>query len=223
MDSTLLSISQQFSGLPMDALIGGPLNAAADANAKMAITQTKFLLDTCFKTKKGTNTYEPIMITMELVRPVIKDAGDGKDPVITNAAVQFNLPILTIVPLNSLGVDSVDIQFDMEVKSSFSEENSQEKQTKLAAESSFEAKVGFGCFSVTVKGSASYDSTETNKQSQHYQKSNSAKYHVGVHAGQLPLPTGVTTIIDAFSKSIQPITLPAAKKSSGGGGGGGDE
>jgi hypothetical protein len=48
MESDLLSISQQFSGLPMDALIGGPLNAAARANAAMALTQTKFMLDTCF-------------------------------------------------------------------------------------------------------------------------------------------------------------------------------
>lgn len=210
MDSTLLSISQQFSGLPMDALIGGPLNAAADANAKMAVTQTKFLLDTCFNYEgEGKDRkYKPIMITMELNRPIIKDTGDGNGPIVTPAVVQFHLPILTIVPLNSLGVDSVNIEFDMEVKSSFAEENSTEKQTKMAAEASFEAKLGVGCFSVTVRGSASYDSSETNKQSQHYQKSNSAKYHVAVHAGQLPLPTGVTTIIDAFSKSIEPITLP---------------
>lgn len=29
MDANLLSMSQQFSGLPMESLIGGPLNAAA--------------------------------------------------------------------------------------------------------------------------------------------------------------------------------------------------
>ncbi len=222
MDSTLLSISQQFSGLPMDALIGGPLNAAADANAKMAITQTKFLLDTCFtplgkdgkKPEKPEDivSYSPIMIKMELVRPVIKNNEGSEKPDIQEARVQFNLPLLTIVPLNSLGVDSVNISFDMEVKSSFSEESSKENQTKMKAAASFEAKVGWGPFSVTVKGSASYDSTNTSKESQHYKKSNSAKYHVDVHAGQLPLPLGVTTIIDAFSKSIEPIKLEPPTK-----------
>lgn len=215
MDSTLLSISQQFSGLPMDALIGGPLNAAADANAKMAITQTKFLLDTCFIPKKNGDkieSYSPIMIKMELVRPIIKDLGEEKGPEVTDAKVQFNLPLLTIVPLNSLAVDSVNITFDMEVKSSFTEESSKEKVDKMAAAASFEAKVGSGIFSVTIKGSASYDSSTTTKESQHYQKSNSAKYHVDVHAGQLPLPMGVTTIINAFANSIQPIELPASRK-----------
>lgn len=215
MDSTLLSISQQFSGLPMDALIGGPLNAAADANAKMAVTQTKFLLDTCFQKEEKSDNYKPIMIKMELSRPVIKDTGADKSPIIENAKVQFNLPLLTIVPLNSLGVDSVDIKFEMEVKSSFSEEQSSESKKEMKSAGSFEAKAGWGPFSVTVKGSASYDSSESNKQSQHYQKSNSAKYQVGVHAGQLPLPTGVTTIIDAFSKSIQPIQLSTSKNESG--------
>ncbi|MNK18860.1 hypothetical protein D3C87_370740 [compost metagenome] len=215
MDSSLLSISQQFSGLPMDALIGGPLNAAADANAKMAVTQTKFLLDTCFEQivsgtpPNATYKYKPIMIVMELSRPVIdtnKPDPSGPLPV---ATVQFNLPLLTIVPLNSLAVDSVNITFDMEVKSSFAQESSKESVEKLQTGGSFEAKVGWGPFSVTVKGSASYDSSNTNKESQHYQKSNSAQYHVDVHAGQLPLPMGVTTIINAFSNSIQPIELKA--------------
>ena len=42
---------------------------------------------------------------------------------------------------------------------------------------------------------------------QDYEKSNSAKYTVNVHAGQLPLPTGVTTIIDVFAKSIEPVDI----------------
>lgn len=52
MDTNLLSMSQQFSGLPMESLIGGPLNAAAKANSAMALTQTMFMLDTCFKKKE---------------------------------------------------------------------------------------------------------------------------------------------------------------------------
>ncbi len=48
MEKELLSMAQQFTGLPMEDLIGGPLNASAKANAAMALTQTKFLLETCF-------------------------------------------------------------------------------------------------------------------------------------------------------------------------------
>lgn len=247
MESGLLSMAQQFSGLPMEALIGGPLNAAANANAAMAITQTKFLLDTCFtKIHKDAvpavagvpanptatppvaeviatpaipahDEYAPIMIVMSLSRPVITPGSKG-DPtatppvaptaaIIQNITTQFNLPMLTIIPVNSLAVETVDISFEMEVKSSFSEEQTDTKATEMKGESSFEAKVGWGPFSVTVKGSASYDSKDSSTHSTHYQKSNSAKYTVNVHAGQLPVPKGVNTIIEAFTQCIQPITL----------------
>jgi hypothetical protein len=248
-------MAQQFSGLPMEALIGGPLNAAANANAAMAVTQTKFLLDTCFtkrtvpETPKVTgdpkadpptittpkipehDSYEPIMIVMSLTRAVLTpgspavpkvpavtdDQGTETSPevpeqpaqpaVIQNFTTAFNLPMLTVVPLSSLGVETVDINFEMEVKSSFSEEESKTSETQVKAEASFEAKVGYGPFSASVKGSASYDHKDSETHNTHYQKSNSAKYTVNVHAGQLPLPEGVTTIIKAFTSAIQPITM----------------
>jgi hypothetical protein len=253
MESGLLSMAQEFSGLPMESLIGGPLNAAANANAAMAVTQTKFMLDTCFTVTPvgdqaavapvpadptttpptaeviGTpaipahNNYAPVMIVMTLSRGVITPgtpatAGDptatppvpatpATAAIIQTVKTEFNLPMLTIVPLNSLAVETVDISFEMEVKSSFSEEESKTSEKQVKSEGSFEAKAGWGPFSVTVKGSASYDSKDSSTHNTHYQKSNSAKYTVNVHAGQLPLPKGVNTIIEAFTQSIQPITL----------------
>ncbi|WP_422359209.1 DUF2589 domain-containing protein [Reichenbachiella sp.] len=229
-EKALVSMAQQFQGLPMDSLIGGPLNAAAKANAAMALTQTTFMLDTCFtKTDSGIKSpsgdtvynYSPIMIKMSLTRGVItpKDPTDPKSKTdIQEMETKFDLPIITIIPLNSLAVDNVDITFDMEVKSSYGEEASQETTQKIAAAASFEAKVGYGPFSATVKGSASYDKEDKASSSSHYEKSNSAKYHVAVHAAQLPMPKGVNTIIDAFSKAIEPVTMPTVKNSGGKGG-----
>ena len=118
MDTNLLSMSQQFSGLPMESLIGGPLNAAAKANSAMALTQTRFMLDTCFNRKEVGTTepksyqYEPIMIDMILTRSVIgPGATEGADPVIKPASTKFTLPLLTILPINSLAVETVDINF----------------------------------------------------------------------------------------------------------------
>jgi len=215
----LVSMAQSFSGLPMDALIGGPLNAAATANAAMALTQTKFMLDTCFNAKAGTGNdpvnYTPIMINMSLTRGVLEPAvvdKDGKTTTpskLSSVETKFNLPLLTIIPLNSLAVDNVDIKFEMEVKSSYGEEASSSNETTRKAEGSFEAKIGWGPVSATIKGSVSYASVDKSAQSNHYEKSNSAKYTVAVHAGQLPLPKGVGIIIEAFAGAITPITMPA--------------
>lgn len=247
----LLSMGQQFSGLPMDTLIGGPLNAAAKANGAMAMTQTKFMLDTCFTKKEildGNNAsldpkqwnYDPIMISMSLTRQVITPVGaseakayadsvsaitiddtilaaDKKTQIesltrpqaqIEDVTTAFKIPLLTIIPLNSLAVKTADISFEMEVKSSYGEDHSNESSNKMSAEASFEAKINYGIFSASVKGSASTSSENKSSESSHYEKSNSAKYSIGVTAGQLPLPEGVKTIIDAFAGTVEPTTLP---------------
>lgn len=208
-NTALVSMAQQFQGLPMQSLIGGPLKAAAEANANMAFTQTQFMLDTCFTKTADNESYNPIMIKMEIKRGVITPAATaGGAATIQQVSTTFDLPLLTIIPLNSLGVDNVDVTFEMEVKSSFAEEQSKETKTAFKGESSFEAKAGWGVFSVSIKGSASYDKQDSENHSTHYEKSNSAKYTVNVHAGQLPLPKGVNTIIEAFTKSIEPLTMP---------------
>lgn len=224
MDDQLLSISQQFTGLPIDSLIGGPLIATTQANANMAFTQTQFLLDNCFnKVVTGTGdtavtNYNPIMIQMTLKNNVIApgvtstDAAGvttTTDPTVTSFDTTFDLPILTIMPLNSLAVESLDITFEMEVKSSSAQDSTQNSSKETKGEGGFEAKVGWGPFSVTIHGSASYDSKESSTTSTHYKKSNSAKYTVAVHAGQLPLPQGVLTIIDIFSKNVTPLQVPS--------------
>lgn len=75
------SIAQQFTGLPIKALIGAPLMAAAEANGQMALEQVNFMLNSCFKGSAGTGGtsgkdvaaagYEPIMITLKLTQNVI--------------------------------------------------------------------------------------------------------------------------------------------------------
>ena len=213
-DKALVSMAEQFSGLPMDTLIAGPLNAATKANAAMAMTQTKFLLDTCF-VRKGEGekaSYQPLMITMQLDRAVIAEMGKDEQgntvpPSIQTASTSFKLPLLTIVPLNSLAVDEINIEFEMEVKSSFSESTSEKESKSNEQSGSFSAKCGFGCFSAEIKGSASSKSESSKEKNSHYEKSNTAKYSFRVHAGQLPLPQGVTTIISAFASAIDPITI----------------
>lgn len=209
----LLSMAQQFSGLPIKSLIAGPLNAAAEANAMMAQTQTAFMLNTCFKggesndnDKKGNtdnSALEPIMITFTAKRSVLDEQGNPKP----DATMSFTLPLLTIIPLNSLAVDDVKVHFEMEVKSSSSQSSETSKETDTSAKAGFTAGGQVGPFKVEVHGSVSTNSKSSSKASEHYSSSNQAKYEIDVHAGQLPLPQGVTTIIDTFTKNIAPIMV----------------
>ncbi len=220
-ESQILSMGQQFSGLPMGSLIGGPLEAAAKANQQMAMTQLQFMMTTCFNPKTdGENktvngAYDPVMIEMSLERTIIEPSEDGSAPKTSTSTTAFRLPLLTIIPLNSLAVDDVKIDFEMEVKSSFAKDNSHKDSSETEAKAAFTAGGQIGPFHVEVHGSVSHKSSSENTSSTHYKQSNSAKYEVSVHAGQLPLPEGVKTIIDAYAKNVSPIVLdaPSDKKS----------
>lgn len=233
--SELANIAEQFQGLPMDSLIGGPLNAIADANGKMAKSQTQFILESGFnisskevvryqwnsnkweEVKEQVAVYDPIMINLSFSRPSLDENGnqllieeyiDGKitKRAAPNAEFTIKVPLLSVIPINSLGVQSAEINFEMEVKSSSEEKTSETSKSKNEGAGSFEASMGWGPFKVSVKGSASYSSEDAKSRDTHYQKSNNAKYTVNVKAGQLPLPTGITTILDIYAKNIFPVS-----------------
>lgn len=234
--SELANIAEQFQGLPMESLIGGPLNAIAEANGKMAKSQTQFILESGFnisqkevvryeynennweEVKEQVVVYDPIMINLSLSRPSLDangnpllideiDAnGNSIKKAAPNAEFSIKVPLLSVIPINSLGVQSAEINFEMEVKSSSEEKNSESSKTSKQGEGSFEASMGWGPFKVSVKGSASYSSEDAKSRDTHYQKSNNAKYTVNVKAGQLPLPTGITTILDIYAKNIFPVS-----------------
>lgn len=207
-DTALVSMAQQFTGLPMGELIGGPLMAAAQANNQMAMTQVRFMLETCFYIEN--DQYKPIMVDFIFIRGVITPASDpAQEPTISSVESTIRVPLITIIPLNSLAVDNVDITFNMEVKSSYGESASESQQTELQAQSSFEAKIGYGPFSASISGSVSYSDKSERSSENHFEKSNSASYTVAVHAGQQDLPGGVKTIIEAMTQNITPIELPA--------------
>jgi hypothetical protein len=203
----LVSMAKQFSGLPMKELIGAPLVAAAQANNMMAVTQTKFLLETCFAIKKNEDKeiYKPVMINMTLSRPVINADGSEAEPMETD----FNLPLLTLIPLNSLAVDEVSVNFEMEVKSSFASDKSTDYAKNSKNEQSISQKMDEHQISAELTGSVAASEKSNSDESSSYKKSNSAKYEINAHAGQIPLPIGVTTIIETYSQSITPIQIKA--------------
>ena len=76
----------------------------------MAQEQVKLLMQSYFS--KTGDVYEPVMITMSLHRSVVEQGEDDSTsicPVNTN----FPVPLITLLPLNSLAVEEGDIHFGM--------------------------------------------------------------------------------------------------------------
>jgi len=143
-------------GLSIDKLLAAPFIAAANANAAMAKKQTAFLMDSCFDIEIDDDTYEeifhPKMITLSMTKNIVSESKEKKQtPKIEELTTNFQLPILTIIPFNSLCVKDVSVKFDMEIISQTDSKSSTNKNEK-------------GEENAELKGAVSYDS---NTQTEH--------------------------------------------------------
>jgi hypothetical protein len=177
--------------LNIESIISAPLVAASKANVFMVTGQTRFLLDYCFNQKKedSDTSYEPVMVEMSMRRGVVNPDKKPDDPDYINLVeMTFSVPLLCLVPLNSLVIDKVTVDFDMEITSVTSYDSNHgiiDKQAQLN---------GRICRSST-------DPSNSNKNN----RQESSKLKVNINAGPLPLPVGVLAILDLYTKSIQPI------------------
>jgi len=197
-----MNIANQFKGLPMEDLIGGPLSAAVKSNVDLAKSTASFINDIGFETVKDANG-DLVPGPARMVDFLYERPGTDTDGNPTVEEVKLKVPMLAIVPVPNLQVDLVDITFDMEVKSSTSET---EKSTKEASFSAT-ASAKFMFFSVTAKVAGSISTTKENTRT----SDKSAKYHVQVQATNHGIPEGLARVLDIMQDAAQPRQVKAYK------------
>jgi len=182
--------------LDIESIISAPLVAASKANVVMVTGQTRFLLEYCF-TKNDNGTYEPVMIQMSMKRGVIDEKKGSSDPgYITQTELIFTVPLLCLVPLNSLVIEKVALDFDMEITSAVG------KPAKATNDSGQKITDD----QTQLNGRISYDPDQNSGSNTNQNKSQmSSKLKVRIDAGTLPLPKGVLTILELYTKAIHPV------------------
>ena len=177
-----MGVAEQFAGLKMDQLIGGPLSAAADASLALANSTATFIKKIGFTPNGDLQTaafkYQK--------RSVNEDGTSNLDE------MMVDIPLLAIVPIPNLQIDEVNILFDMEVKESIKEESTMDGTLSASA------TLNLGLFKVSVSGSVSAHSSNTRTSD------NSAKYHVDVRATNHGIPEGLARVLDMMAANIAP-------------------
>lgn len=186
--------SSKDRGLDLHALIGAPLVAVSQANRMMAREQAKFIMEFCFA-KEGDN-YVPVTVPLTLTQSFLSSDGPG-EPVMQSVSTVIHLPILTIIPINSLAIDTVDLDFTVDITG---QEDALEEAPGIFG--------GPSSTSASLTGKIGPSSEAVGSSGSKAQPSSSAKLSVSINAGPLPLPVGVTTLLQLYSKSIQPSKLP---------------
>ena len=179
--------------LNIESIIGAPLVAASKANVMMLTGQARFLLDYCFEQEAGNDLRRPVMVSM-----VLRESSIDGDGIVSVNEIIFQVPLLCLLPLNSLAIDNVNVDFDLEITSVGSyaykpEENSNMQLVERKAVLNGRlAPPRAGC---------------RKKVDKQYANTLSSCLKVNIHASGLPLPKGVLTILDMYTKSIRPIEL----------------
>ena len=194
----LVSMANQFSGLDMAALIGGPLTAACNAQTMLARSTLNFIEEVGLEPADASGVRKVRTANFSFDR-----TADGTDGKMGSENVEMNVPLLAIVNVPALSIDTVDVTFDIEVKSSTSSQSSSDKDAELDAT----AGLKIGPFSLDVKIKGSISCHESNTRS----SDNSAKYHVQVHASQQKTPEGLMRMLDILSSAVAPSAVTANK------------
>lgn len=189
-----MSIKEEFAGLDMGSLIGGPLSAAADASLQLANSTAEFINKVGFDEEGKTRT-----AAFSYQKHSINDDGTSNLD-----EMKIDVPMLAIVPIPNLQVDEVNVLFDMEVKQSEKEEKSMDLGATVSG------SMNFGIVKVNVSGSVSAHSSNTRSTD------NSAKYHVDVRASNHGIPEGLARVLDIMASNISPSLVSSTLKNGNG-------
>ncbi|MCI7424817.1 MAG: DUF2589 domain-containing protein, partial [Prevotella sp.] len=101
-------------GLPFDNLIGGPLNACIQAQNDAAMTSINFINNVCLNEDKETGEKSAVYVSFSFIQ-------NGRKVVI-------NVPMIAIVPIPYIAINSIDISFKATVNGVESESSSTETE-----------------------------------------------------------------------------------------------
>jgi hypothetical protein len=200
------TIASEFKGLPISDLISGPLLAACDAQVRLANATADFIKVIGFQPPTAAQlAADPDAVgatrtvSFTFTRPT-QVLPAATPPTNTIETVVLTVPQLAIVTAPALSVKTVDIVFDMEVKSSSSSKSS----TDEALSASVDASAKWGAVKVAVHIQGSVATHKENTRS----TDNSAKYHVEVHASDDGMPEGLRRVLDIMQSAIVPVAQP---------------
>lgn len=183
------NVTDKFKGLPMWELIAAPLIAAAEAQQELAATAWNFYKQIAFDDDGKTAR----VLEFDIKRPIQQDG------VMTTMPQSVKAPFIGLVPIPSLLIDRVDVDFQMEVTDT--------SNVKSTINAEVETKVSGKSWLISAEISGKVTTARENTR----MTNQTAKYQIHVSASQQPQTEGLSKLMDIMASCIEPINTESSK------------
>jgi len=214
MSDNILQPVAEFQALPLEFIVATPLVAAVKAQSMSAEATKGFILSLIDK-----KTNFPVMVEfkaeLEISQPATAGAGGATGAAAgANAAgnaaagatatknlktMQIKAPLLSMVPIPHLRIDSLTTHFKYEITQTVKTAKAQDLSGEMEART---GAVLSPWVSASLKGSVSSKSSEESTMNR------SGVLEITVHASEAPIPDGLSKILGLLSNSIQCTPVP---------------
>lgn len=179
-------------GIPFKNLIGGPLSACIQAQNDAAMTSINFINNVCLNEDKETGEKSAIYVSFSFVQ-------NGRKVVI-------NVPLIAIVPIPYIAINSIDINFKATVNGVECESNEDTYSEEYKRDTNTKSQKRRGFFlnknKKETKINTSFSTKRDSKSTQDSKFSVEATIDVAVHAGQESMPAGMAKILEMLGAAM---------------------
>lgn len=185
MADTQFNPAAEFRALPLDVIIAQPLVAAVNAQKQSAEATVGFI--NSMMTGSGTQTDPYTPVTVDFTASLQNSNNQG------TVLMDIKAPLLSIVPIPNLRIDSLSVSFKYEVSQSATVSNN--KQVSGTADIKAGSKL-LPIFSAELSGNL----TSSSKQDSTTNRSGSLD--IELHASEAPMPEGLAKILTLLSNAV---------------------
>lgn len=179
-------------GIPFKNLIGGPLCACIQAQNDAAMTSINFINNVCLNEDKETGEKSAIYVSFSFIQ-------NGRKVVI-------NVPLIAIVPIPYIAINSIDINFKATVNGVECESNENTYSEEYKRDTNTKSQKRRGFFlnknKKETKINTSFSTKRDSKSTQDSKFSVEATIDVAVHAGQESMPAGMAKILEMLGAAM---------------------
>lgn len=169
----------ELNNIDFKTMIGGPLQAAVDAQVASSLATINFINQIGFTQPDQNGQRELVMVDLSYKRTEL----DPQTNQPTDRAVEIKVPLLSMLPIPSLRIEHVIVDFNVKLNSV--------ERTEVSDELKIGAEVGGGFGPVNFKVTASYQ----RKSTTNVEVKKEYSLNVNVKAVQDEMPAGLERVL----------------------------